>query len=82
MQTDFGGELVGLIEVKCFHHLAHVAAQFFPRVAFGHNAVIQALRAKSAVGFLGDFKDEIAHEQNLTSQWRKGKFGNRGLRLD
>ena len=66
MQTDRRWELVGLIEVECLHHFPDIGTQFFPRIAFGHNAVIQALRAKAAVGFLDHFKDKIAHGGNLT----------------
>ena len=66
MQTDCGRELVGLIEVERLHHFPDIGTQFFPSIAFGHNAVTQALRAKAAVGFLDHFKDKITHGSDLS----------------
>ena len=52
---------LGAIKVKRLDRFFNVGAQFVPRVAFGEDALGEALRAKPAVRLLGYFKDDLVH---------------------
>jgi hypothetical protein len=67
MKPDGSRKLLRLIEIKGAHHFLHVPTQFFPSIAFSHNAVGQALGAKSPVRFLDNCKDEFVHFGRLGS---------------
>ena len=60
MQTDDFGSL-GLVVEVAIGRLAHIAAQFFERVAFSKNRVTQSARGVAAVRLVfADFKDDFA----------------------
>lgn len=51
----------GLVEVKRGHRLAYIGPQLVPRVGLGDDAFTQCLGDVTAVGLLGDFKNEFVH---------------------
>src|SRR5438067_1675697 len=65
MQTKTRGR--GPVEVKRFHGFAHIGAQLFPGVGLRDDAFAQRLGDVAAVGFLGDFKNELVHGTNASA---------------
>jgi len=66
MKSNGGRDFFRLIEIEGAHDFLYVATQIFPSVCFGHDAVGQAFRTKSAIAFLDYLKDKFVHGKKLT----------------
>ena len=62
--VDGGRKILRLIEIVCAYGFARVIAQLLPRIALREDRFREAIRAETAVGFLGNLENQLAHGLN------------------